>query len=168
MMNPNDLMDRFIDWAFRNHPVGRQKVQPLYVRYKQPMMYGVFGFQTFLLAITSYALFTEYWGWNIMIANAISWVLSTLFAFFTNRKWVFISHAVGVAAFFRQFASFCLGRLITLAIEEWMLWFFIGQLNLPNMPVKFCSQFIVIALNYVFSNLIVFRKGRSHLAVHGE
>ena len=146
-MNPNDLMDRFIDWAFRNHPVGRQKVQPLYVRYKQPMMYGVFGFQTFLIAIISYALFTEYWGWNIMIANAISWVLSTLFAFFTNRKWVFISHAVGVAAFFRQFASFCLGS---------------------NMPVKFCSQFIVIALNYVFSNLIVFRKGRSHLAVHGE
>ena len=113
-MNPNDLMDRFIDWAFRNHPVGRQKVQPLYVRYKQPMMYGVFGFQTFLIAIISYALFTEYWGWNIMIANAISWVLSTLFAFFTNRKWVFISHAVGVAAFFRQFASFCLGLLQTI------------------------------------------------------
>ena len=51
-----------------------------------------------------------------------------------------------------------MGRMITLGIEEAMLYTFVVQLDLPNMPVKVCSQFIVIALNYVFSKLIVFRK----------
>ena len=93
-----------------------------------------------------------------MIANALSWVFATIFAFVTNRRYVFVSHAKGIVAFLIQMWSFSTGRLITLFIEEWMLYFFIGRLDLPNMPVKLCSQFIVIALNYMFSKLIVFRK----------
>jgi putative flippase GtrA len=50
-----------------------------------------------------------------------------------------------------------IGRLVTLAIEEGMLYVFIEQMQLPNMTVKCCSQFIVVALNYVFSKLIIFR-----------
>ncbi|MDD6148826.1 MAG: hypothetical protein PUB40_07910 [Lachnospiraceae bacterium] len=44
-----------------------------------------------------------------------------------------------------------------MAIEEGMLYVFIEQMKLPNMTVKCCSQFIVVALNYVFSKLIIFR-----------
>lgn len=158
LKDPNDLLDEIIEKIFRNHPNGRKKVMPLYRKYKQLMMYGIFGFWTFLISIISYAVFTESFGWNILIANAFSWVLATYFAFYTNRKWVFVSHVTGVYAFFQQLMSFSAGRLVTLGIEEWMLGFFIGILHWANMPVKFMSQFIVVALNYVFSNLIVFRK----------
>jgi putative flippase GtrA len=96
-----------------------------------------------------------------MISNAISWIFATYFAFVTNRRFVFTKHVKGIYAFFRQLVGFSAGRLITLGIEEAMLYFFIGCLKWPNMPVKFMSQFIVIALNYVFSKLIVFRKSPS-------
>ncbi|MFN2939263.1 GtrA family protein [Lachnospiraceae bacterium YH-ros2226] len=158
LKDPNDLLDQFIAWAFRNHPNGRAKVMPLYAKYKQLMMYGIFGLWTFIISIGTYALFTEGFGWNIILSNAISWVFATYFAFATNRRYVFVAHVKGIYAFVHQLIGFSAGRLITLGIEEAMLYFFIGRLRWPNMPVKFMSQFIVIALNYVFSKLIVFRK----------
>lgn len=91
------------------------------------------------------------------MANAIAWIFATLFAFYTNRRWVFIFHPKGVYAFFVQLGGFCLGRLLTLGIEEMMLYFCIEVYHLPNMLIKMLAQIIVIALNYVFSKLIVFR-----------
>ena len=43
-------------------------------------------------------------------------------------------------------------------MEEWMLFFLIEMKGLPNMLVKFFSQIVVIALNYLISKLIVFRR----------
>jgi putative flippase GtrA len=69
-----------------------------------------------------------------------------------------VNHPHGVFAFFYQLGTFSTGRLLTLGIEELMLLVFIGLLQQPNMPVKIASQVIVVALNYVFSKLWVFRK----------
>ena len=104
-----------------------------------------------------YSLFTETIDLGVLVANAIAWIFATLFAFYTNRRWVFIFHPKGVYAFFVQLGGFCLGRLLTLGIEEMMLYFCIEVYHLPNMLIKMLAQIIVIALNYVFSKLIVFR-----------
>ena len=158
MKKPIDILDRVFDWCFRNHPNGYKKMYPIYMHYRELALYGIFGLGTFIISIWTYALFTETFGWAILVGNALSWIFATAFAFYTNRKFVFISHAKGVKAFLLQLWSFSVGRMITLGIEEAMLYTFVVQLDLPNMPVKVCSQFIVIALNYVFSKLIVFRK----------
>ena len=91
------------------------------------------------------------------MANAIAWIFATLFAFYTNRRWVFIFHTEGLYAFFVQLSGFCLGRLLTLGIEEFMLYICIEVYHLPNMLIKLIAQVIVIALNYLFSKLVVFR-----------
>ena len=158
LRDPNDVMDTVFEWCFRNHPNGRKKALPIYRRRKQLFMYGIFGLGTYIISIGSYALFTEAWNWDILVANVLSWIFATAFAFYTNRKWVFVNHQKGMFAFVRQLSGFGGGRLITLVIEEWMLFFFVWQLDLPNMIVKFFSQIIVVALNYVFSKLIVFKK----------
>ena len=157
MIEVSDFFDQIFNWMFKKYPRTRCYI-PLYHKWKEMMMYGFFGLGTFLIAIISYAALTEGLSWNILIANSLAWVLCTLFAFFTNRRWVFTKHAKGVFAFFIQLGGFCFGRFLTLIIEDWMLFFFVGILQLPNMTVKFCSQFIVIVLNYVFSKLLVFRK----------
>lgn len=158
MMSPGDWLDRVFDFFFLKHPRGYKKMHPIYLKYKELALYGIFGIGTVLISILSYALFTEAFGWNILLSNALSWVFATSFAFYTNRKYVFVSHAKGVFAFFMQLWGFSFGRLVTLGIEEWMLFMFVQRMKLPNMPVKSCSQVVVIALNYVFSKLIVFRK----------
>ena len=53
--------------------------------------------------------------------------------------------------------SFFAGRLVTLLIEEVILFIFITWLGLPSMVVKIMAQIIVIVLNYIISKLFVFK-----------
>ena len=154
-----DNFDRAATWLTKFHIL--RWFKPLYVRHKEFLLYGLFGIGTILVSVSTYMLMTEVFGWNILIANAISWIFATTFAFVTNRIWVFTRHPKGIWAFLIQFTGFYFGRVLTLVLEEWILYYFVGVLELPNFPVKLVAQAAVIAGNYVFSKLIVFRKRSS-------
>lgn len=151
-MRDEDIFDRIVSVSWLRW------FKPIYYRCREMWLYALFGLGTVLINMFVYSLFTEYIDLGVLIANAIAWIFATLFAFYTNRRWVFVSHATGVFAFFMQLGSFCLGRFMTLIVEEWMLFFLIEMKGLPNMLVKFFSQIVVIALNYLISKLIVFRR----------
>lgn len=157
MRKNTDFFDRLFLRIMRKHPKAK-KFRSFYVKYKEMLLYTFFGIGTFLIAVGTYMLFTEQFGWNILVSNAVSWIFATLFAFLTNRTWVFVNHPKGVGAFFLQMGSFGFGRFITLLIEEKMLQVLVLQQGLPNMPIKLLSQIIVIILNYLISKLLVFRK----------
>ena len=152
MRKNNDVFDRLM----KKRCMAR--FRPYYYRYKEMLLYAFFGGGTVLISIGSYAVLTEIFGWDILLANAMAWIFATLFAFFTNRTWVFSSHATGVRAFCLQLFSFSFGRFLTLLIEEWMLYYFVWMLQWSNMGVKVVAQAVVIILNYLFSKLIVFRR----------
>ena len=50
------------------------------------------------------------------------------------------------------------GRLVTLGLEELLLWLGISVLGIPDLPVKIAAQVLVIVGNYVISKFFVFRK----------
>ena len=54
--------------------------------------------------------------------------------------------------------SFAGGRLVTLGLEELLLWLGISVLGIPDLPVKIAAQVLVIVGNYVISKFFVFRK----------
>lgn len=152
MRKKKDVFDRLMSYSCFDW------FRPYYVKYKEFWLYALFGLVTVLINIGCYALLTEWMSMGILLANAIAWIFATLCAFLTNRTWVFTSHVTGIFAFFVQLGSFCFGRFLTLLIEEWMLYYFAGVLQLPNMTIKFFSQIVVILLNYLISKLVVFRR----------
>ena len=80
-----------------------------------------------------------------------------MFAFLTNRTWVFQSDSR--QSFFKQMQSFYLGRVATLGVEELILLVFVKILSVNAMLVKIVAQIVVIVLNYFVSKWFVFRKG---------
>ena len=90
-----------------------------------------------------------------LLANLVSWVAAVLFAFFTNRAWVFKTHGGGVM---REMALFFGARLSTLALEEGIIFLFVTVLAYDAMLVKILGNIAVLVLNYLLSKLIVFRK----------
>lgn len=134
-----------------------------YYKYREMWLYALMGLGTVLINLFVYSLFTESIDLGVLLANAIAWVGATLFAFVSNRRWVFTFHTTGFYALMVQLGGFCAGRLITLGIEELMLYVCIEICHLPNMLIKFFAQIIVIALNYFFSKLVVFRKPKNDL-----
>ena len=133
-------------------------IAALYRKYRQVLLYCVFGFLTFLVSVGTYAFCMRALGINELIANAISWVFAVLFAFFTNRRWVFDGESEGAKGLWAQMASFFGGRLFTLAVEEAILAVFVTWLRFDGVIVKVVAQVVVIVLNYFISKFWVFKK----------
>lgn len=133
--------------------------EPFYLKYKEILLYIFFGGLTFLIGLITYFFFEIFCGINELIANIMSWILTVLFAFFTNRKWVFQIGTSSVKDFIKQMVCFYGGRVITLVIEEIILAIFITWKGFDSMVVKVIAQIIVIVLNYVISKLWVFNEG---------
>ena len=123
---------------------------------KELFRYMVFGILTFFVSMTTYGLFNQVLKIDELTANAISWIFVVLFAYITNRLWVFSSTAKGIKQVFRELCIFFGGRAVTLIIEEVILLVFITWLKFDSMTVKLAAQVIVILLNYIISKLYVF------------
>lgn len=131
---------------------------PFYCKFKEQLLYIFFGGITTLVSLGSFALFANFFGWNPLLANVLSWVLSVFTAFITNRTWVFSGGAK--ARFLPQMLSFYLGRTATLAAEEAILLVFVTLLAQNALVVKLIAQIVILILNYIISKLFVFKRSR--------
>lgn len=150
-MQEKDIFDRIMEL-----PVLRI-VNPFYKKNKEILLYLFFGGLTFLVSISSYAIFNIRIGWNTLTANIASWILAVAFAYVTNRAWVFESSTDRGSNLIKEITGFVGGRIATLVIEELILFIFITELGMNSILVKIVAQVIVIALNYVISKLVVFK-----------
>ena len=133
-------------------------LQPLYTRYKKPLLYMFFGLITTLISIGTFDLFTRVIPWDALVANVIAWLASVFFAFITSRNWVFVEAARG--SFGRQMLGFYLGRAATLLLEELILLVFVTWLKCSPLIIKLICQVVIVTLNYIISKLFVFKKPR--------
>lgn len=92
------------------------------------------------------------------IASAIGILTAVIFAYFTNRKMVFNSQAVGFKENLNEFWKFMIGRAFTMLLEEGGVILFNTILKLPLMPVKLILTVIVIITNYFLSKFFAFTK----------
>ena len=153
-MKDKDIFDKIMSLP------GLRIFNPFYTKYKEMLLYLFFGGLSFIVSIGTYALFNVNFGINELIANILSWIITVMFAFLTNRVWVFNSPTNSFCEFSRQMIAFYGGRIVTLVIEEIILLVFITWLGFPSMAVKIVAQVIVIVLNYVISKLVIFNKER--------
>ncbi len=142
----------------------KKLIEDLYKKYKEIINYLIFGVLTTIvnLATKYILLFTIFDASNpIQLQSAIivSWIVSVLFAYFTNRKFVFESTTQNK---FKEFISFIIARISTLLLEMIIMWFFVTLLKLnSNLYViifTMIAQVAVVIGNYVFSKLFVFKK----------
>lgn len=123
---------------------------------REIILYLIFGFLTTVISILVFALFTEVIPLNELIANIISFIIAVLFAFLTNRRWVFKNN--DKQPFLLQGIKFYSARLITLLIEELIIFIFITLLTFNSLAVKTIAQIVIIVLNYILSKVFVFKK----------
>lgn len=145
-----------------------QKIKDLLKKYKEVILYVLFGGLTTVVNYIIYFTCTEGFqiGWSP--ATLISWIGAVIFAYVTNRIWVFESRAKGFTAVLYEFVKFIAARLLSLGLEWLTLKLLIDVLHMDgllyrNLPLgeflaKTVAQILVIIANYVFSKWIVFRK----------
>ena len=130
----------------------------LFQRYKSQILYLFFGGCTTLVNVAVYGLCAHMANLSTTLSIVIAWVASVLFAYLTNRTWVFDSQAHTAEEILREIGSFFLGRSATGVLDLAIMYVCVDRLGLPDMPVKLLSNVVVIVLNYVISKLIIFSK----------
>jgi putative flippase GtrA len=95
---------------------------------------------------------------SVYSSNVIAWLLSVLFAYITNRKYVFNSKATSLNGKIKEITSFYVCRLLTFGVDMLSMYILIDLININDMISKIIANIIVIVLNYIFSKLIIFKK----------
>ena len=132
----------------------------LYQKHKEIIQYLIFGVLTTVVSLAIYyslvyTILNPENALELQIANIISWVGSVLFAYFTNRKYVFHSESKKRGV---EFLSFVGARIATLFMDMLIMYIGVTILKGNDKLLKMISQIIVIVANYILSKLLVFKK----------
>ena len=132
----------------------------LYKKYRELVWYVICGGMTTLVNIVSYGVCADILGIHYLVSNFIAWVISVLFAYITNKLYVFESRGNTAVENIKELFLFFAARILTLGLDMASLSFCLEILETNDFIAKFVSQFIVILSNYIFSKLIIFKKAK--------
>ncbi len=97
-------------------------------------------------------------GSDYLDANFIAWIAAVIFAFITNKLWVFESKSWKPAVAGKEFVSFMGARVFSFVIETIFMFVLVTLLSCHEFIAKVIVGVIVIILNYIFSKLWIFKK----------
>lgn len=136
----------------------KKYVKKLIEKYKDIIPYTIFGILTTAVNVVSYWFCAHICKFGTMTSTIIAWFLAVLFAYLTNRQWVFHSEANTKKEIENEVISFYVCRLLTGIVDLACMWLFVDILSLNDVYIKVFSNILVIILNYVASKLIIFKK----------
>lgn len=133
-------------------------------KYKEIVLYLVFGVSTTVVNWIIYLIFTSGFHVEMTISNAVAWFGAVSFAFVTNKLFVFESRHTSLKLLFREIVTFFSARIFSGVFEIFLPTFLVSLglqqtlFGIEGFWAKVVVSIIVIVLNYVLSKLIVFKK----------
>ena len=135
-------------------------MKELFVKYRELILYMFFGGLTTLVNWGLYWLLANPLGVPYLWATAIAQIASILFAYVTNRIWVFQSKARGFREVSLEMLRFFGARGVSFFLDLGCMYVGVDLLHINDTWMKLLANILVIIANYVFSKVFVFRKGQ--------
>lgn len=136
-----------------------EQIKGLYIKYKEIANYLIFGVLSTVVNFVTYYITARMIGIDEVISSGISWFCSVLFAYITNKIFVFESETHGIKEFIKEIISFFLARIVSGALcDVGTFALMVKVLNINDIIAKIVTQVMVVIVNYIFSKLIIFRK----------
>ncbi len=132
----------------------------MYKKYEEIINYLIVGVLTTVVSLGTYYLcvvtiLDPKIGWQLQVANIISWICAVAFAYVTNRIFVFKSNNTNI---FKEICSFTSSRVVTLFMDMFIMFMIVTIFNGNDKIGKLVSQVVVTIGNYILSKLFVFKE----------
>lgn len=125
-------------------------------KYREPVLYLFFGVCSTVVNVAVYGLCAR--TLSTALSTALAWAAAVLFAYVTNRTWVFQSRAE--SGILRELGAFFACRLATGGLDLAVMYVCVDRLGLNGIVVKMASNVLVVVLNYAASKLLIFSARR--------
>lgn len=134
-------------------------IKKQYLKYKEIINYLIFGVLTTGVNFIVYIITSKFLSIDNTISNSIAWLISVLFAYVTNKMYVFKSTSTNTKVVIKELASFIGSRLISGVLFEIILFgLLVNVWNYDDILAKVLISVLVVITNYVFSKIVTFRK----------
>ena len=147
------------------------KIKDLLYKYKELITYVIFGGLTTLVNFVAFYVVTQILGEELyLLNNAIAWVVSVVFAYVTNKLFVFESKSWNLKLVAKESVEFVGARIFSFLIEEGGMLLFVSVLGFGEISfnifgftitgqliAKLILAVVVVIMNYFFSKFIIFR-----------
>ena len=130
------------------------------MRYREIMMYIIMGIFTTIVNIVSFYILTSAFEMDYKAATVAAWILSVLFAYVTNKRYVFQQKTAGMRSLVKELMAFFSVRVLSLAIDLAMMILLVSQFHMNETLAKIADNVIIVVVNYAASKWIVFRKAK--------
>ncbi|WP_460295391.1 GtrA family protein [Clostridium sardiniense] len=121
----------------------------------------MFGVLTTVINFLVYIFFTRVIEVNFLFSNIIAWFLSVVFAFITNKIYVFDSRKYDVGFVLKEFTQFTVSRGVTGILDVSLLYLFVTIIHMEDLVSKIIIGVIITLLNYIISKVYIFRGGKT-------
>lgn len=135
-----------------------EKIKQYGEKYKEVIRYGIAGVATTVINIVVYGVCYDTIGISNVTSTVIAWILSVLFAFVSNKIWVFESKSLELPLLIKETITFFGCRLATGVLDLAIMYVTVDIMAWNSMLMKCISNVIVIVVNYVASKLMIFAK----------
>ncbi|WP_027108241.1 GtrA family protein [Lacticigenium naphthae] len=134
------------------------KLMSIYKKFQEIIHYGLFGILTTVVNIGTFYLFETILSFPYLFANAIAIFISIVFAYVTNKKYVFKTQTTSLKQTVTEFLYFFGFRLISGLFDMGSMFLLVDGLNLGTNLSKVLTQFVVVVSNYLFSKFFIFKE----------
>lgn len=156
-------------------------MKKLWNKYKEIITYVIFGVLTTVVSWGSYTVFVEMLSMEVFVGNLLSWVCAIVFAYVTNKLWVFESKSWKPNVIGKEIVTFVASRGVTGVIEivcvpllaktgfDHIFYSILEKMNLSiailftdGIYSKIFLSVVVVILNYFFSKFIIFKNKKEN------
>lgn len=135
-----------------------ETVRNLFLKYKSEILYLFFGGCTTLINIVCYyALYQQMYISNLG-STITAWIVSVLFAYVTNRQFVFESKTAALHALVYELLAFFGCRLATGIMDTAIMVLAVDHMHWNSLLWKVISNVLVVIINYITGRFIIFQK----------
>ena len=140
-------------------------------KHKKLIVYAICGVAAFLVDLACYWLFYNVifntfldGAFLTLTSNILSETITIVFAYITNKLFVFKSRSFKLRVLLSEGISFAIARLGTLVLNTALMSLFVDAFSLEeyNLYIKVIVTIIIVILNFILSEFLVFRKKRMH------
>ena len=134
-----------------------KSLKKIYTANKQLLLYLFFGVCTTAINTACYGVLYRFLCMSNVFSTILAWLAAVVFAFITNKVYVFGSKRTKVSERLNELISFFGCRIMTGILDVAIMTVAVDLMDWNSLSWKIISNIIVTVINYIASKYMIFK-----------
>lgn len=135
-----------------------KKLKELYHKFFDIISYVFFGGLTTVVNYAVYIPCNQWLHWSATLSQTLAWIVAVIFAYLTNKPFVYKSLDWSLKVLVPEFGKFVLSRLGSGVLNVVLMCLTVDILHWNSILMMVIVSVLVVVINYITGKVMVFNK----------